>query len=230
MLSYYLSTLPSPSSSSKRKAIELGAGVGYLSLVLASLGYDVISTDIQPVLDDVLRPNITTGLDVLSRRSAATPVFSGRVNDRLPSRLDPTSTAIPLGEISVHELDWTKMHHEPDVRDYEVDMIITSDTVYHPDLLPHLFRTIALISAVSTRSKGTPPIIYLCLERRDTRMVDFALDLASTFNLHLKRVGQGRIAKSVKETGWGWKTEDWEGVEVYKGKWVKDIEDASSGT
>ncbi|KAK1926481.1 hypothetical protein DB88DRAFT_435470 [Papiliotrema laurentii] len=204
VLSCYLSSLPLPARSPAKpakRAIELGAGVGYLSLVLASLGYDVVSTDIPPVLETVLRPNVMVGLDVLRRSTAQTPV------------------------VQVCELDWTTTTAHTVTPgadlDLSVDMIITSDTIYHPDLLPHLFRTIACISrsSLDNPQRSTPPTVYLCLERRDSRMVDTALSRAAEFGLHLKRVGHGRVAKCVEKTGWGWAEEDWQGVEVYKGRW-----------
>lgn len=235
VLSTYLSSLPlQPHSIKKKRAVELGAGVGYLSLVLASLGYDVIATDIPPVLEDVLRPNIENGMNVLRRRTTSTHVFPGRssrASNTTSSARISESTSVDkqsIGEVSVRELDWTKVSNEQDVQGYDVDMIITSDTVYHPDLLPHLYRTISLLSSISTKIRGTPPTIYLCLERRDSRLVDSALSLARTYGIHLKRIGQGRVVKSIKEAGWGWTQEDWEEIEVYKGKWTKEGEEDAS--
>lgn len=226
VLSCYLSSLPLPARSPAKpakRAIELGAGVGYLSLVLASLGYDVVSTDIPPVLENVLRPNVMVGLDVLRRSTAQTPVVSG-ITPR-PSPLAAARGVECIGQVQVCELDWTTTTAHTVTPgadlDLSVDMIITSDTIYHPDLLPHLFRTIACISrsSLDNPQRSTSPTVYLCLERRDSRMVDTALSRAAEFGLHLKRVGHGRVAKCVEKTGWGWAEEDWQGVEVYKGRW-----------
>src|SRR5208282_5514833 len=40
------------------KAIELGAGTGLVSIVLGKLGWDVWTTDLSNVIEDVLRINI----------------------------------------------------------------------------------------------------------------------------------------------------------------------------
>jgi hypothetical protein len=193
--------------------------VGYLSLVLASLGYDVVATDIPPVLDCVLGPNIADGLDRLTRR-VATPVVSGKAPARAARAEDKAVTAVAdrVGGITVRELDWLS----PDCGAAQIqpDLIVTSDTIYHPALVPALFGTIARLSAASVSAGKKPPAVYLCLERRDSRMVDSALFQAASFGIQLKRIGHGRVAKSVERAGWGWKEEDWEGVEVYKGKWT----------
>lgn len=223
VLACYLSALaPAPSASASKTnvkcAVELGAGVGYLSLVLASLGYDVTATDIPPVLDSVLAPNIAAGLDRLTRR-VATPVFAGKVPSRNLSRAkDLPGRKEIIGRITARELDW--LNPDPDVEALRPDVIVTSDTIYHPVLVPALFGTIARLSASSVIAGKKPPTIYLCLERRDSRMVDSALSQAATFGIQLKRIGHGRVAKSVERAGWDWKDEDWEGVEVYKGKWT----------
>jgi len=215
-------TVPTPPTASygqRKCAVELGAGVGYLSLVLASLGYDVTSTDIPPVLDAVLAPNVADGLDRLTRR-VATPVFSGKVPAREVTRTTGT-TAVKdtIGAITVRELDWLCPDLEV-IKDLRPDLIVTSDTIYHPALVPALFGTIARLSATSVSAGKKPPTVYLCLERRDSRMVDAALSQAASFGVQLKRIGHGRVAKSVERAGWAWKEEDWEGVEVYKGKWT----------
>jgi len=213
--------------------------VGYLTLVLASLGYDVVSTDIPPVLDIVLRPNIDEGQNVLARKSSFTPLFSGKtarsttpgsVLGSATGKSAPSgsasksgSSSIPkVGSISVRELDWVNVESgdEIQIRDLNPDLIVTSDTIYHPTLIPCLYTTIARLSTNSLAAGKKPPVVYLCLERRDTRLVDSAIAAAAGYGITFKRVGHGRIAKSVEKTGWGWKEEDWEGVEVYRGRWA----------
>lgn len=246
VLSCYLSSLPLPTCTTNsrgeaqaKQAIELGAGVGYLTLVLASLGYDVVSTDIPPVLDIVLRPNIDEGQNVLARKSSFTPLFSGKtarsttpgsVLGSATGKSAPSgsasksgSSSIPkVGSISVRELDWVNVESgdEIQIRDLNPDLIVTSDTIYHPTLIPCLYTTIARLSTNSLAAGKKPPVVYLCLERRDTRLVDSAIAAAAGYGITFKRVGHGRIAKSVEKTGWGWKEEDWEGVEVYRGRWA----------
>ncbi|WVQ97957.1 hypothetical protein IAU59_005077 [Kwoniella sp. CBS 9459] len=54
-------TAPAPS----RNVLELGGGIGYTALTLASAGWNVTTTDIEPVLSSVLRPNVENGRRVL---------------------------------------------------------------------------------------------------------------------------------------------------------------------
>lgn len=253
--------------------MELGAGVGYLSLVLASQGWDVVSTDIPPVLDIVLRPNIDDGEGVLARMGSATPLFSGKAskNPRAAtseaaststgispshgSRLDE-KTAIPasvvnstadrsvnnarlgrsaqttplLGAVTVRELDWVAAANGSDaLLGLAPDLIVTSDTIYHPALVPCLYGTMVCLSRNSVDSGRKAPTIYLCLERRDSRLVDSALEAASGYGIIFKRIGNGRVVRCVEKTGWGWNEEDWEGVEVYRGRWTGGEVGAASG-
>jgi len=80
----YLLSLPHPHShphtspqaqtrpETRERVLELGSGVGYLSLVLSSMGYDVVASDVEPVLSSVLLPNIEDGLRVLRSTSTLT--------------------------------------------------------------------------------------------------------------------------------------------------------------
>ncbi len=49
-------------SEEPRRVLELGSGTGLLSLLMARLGWQVIATDIPPVLDSVLEPNVKAAL------------------------------------------------------------------------------------------------------------------------------------------------------------------------
>jgi len=247
--------------------VELGAGVGYLSLVLASQGWDVVSTDIPPVLDIVLRPNIDEGEGALARMGSATPLFSGKasknpraamseavssstgVSPSHGSRVDGKA-AIPasvidstadrsagnarvgkfaqtnplLGAVTVRELDWVAAADGSDaLLGLAPDLIVTSDTIYHPALIPCLYGTMVCLSRNSVGSGRKAPTIYLCLERRDSRLVDSALEAASGYGIIFKRIGHGRVVRCVEKTGWGWNEEDWEGVEVYRGRWTGGV-------
>ena len=215
VLACYLSaTLPSGSpSTGTKKVLELGSGVGYLSLVLASMGYGVIATDIEPVLSSVLRPNIEDGLRVLRGRGAETGT----------------------GDISVKHLDWNvfvfaateaesselkPLEEEEGFGFGHLNTIVMSDTIYHPPLILPLFSTIRRLSVQSGHGHGLPtPTLYFALERRDSRLVDQALETARSMGFELKRVGNGRVAKAVRATGWGWRDESWAGIEVWKGRY-----------
>ncbi|WVF69914.1 hypothetical protein IAT40_004698 [Kwoniella sp. CBS 6097] len=57
---------PTPTSTSTGNVLELGGGIGYTALTLASAGWKVTTTDIEPVLSSVLSPNVEHGRRVLS--------------------------------------------------------------------------------------------------------------------------------------------------------------------
>lgn len=223
ILSCYLSTLLPPTSISsgasgsngatpaneggkRRKVLDLGSGIGYLPICLAYWGCDVLATDIEPVLSTVLQPNIDSNARHLNQHNGS-------------------------GSISAKSLDWEKAPLNPttlddhmygDYDDFElceVDWIVTADTIYHPSLLPHLFRSIIHISNMVEKKSGKSPSIWLALERRDPRLVDSALEMAKEMDIDLKRIGHGRVVKAVEKVNWGWKEADWEGVEIYKGKY-----------
>ena len=188
-------------------AVELGSGIGYLALVLASLGYDVIATDIGPALP-LLAENIDKNLYTLQQKVGYDNV----------------------GSIQVLELDWEEVSTSgrlPAALEAipELSLIITTDTVYAPQLVEPLFHTISFLS--STRDdtsnqlaglspKRRAPTVVVGLERRDCALVDTALQRAAGFGLDLKRVARPKLSKEVSR--WDWTMEDWEGIEVWKGR------------
>ncbi|KAK8846844.1 hypothetical protein IAR55_005932 [Kwoniella newhampshirensis] len=219
------SSLSGKNSGVRPQVLELGAGIGYTSLCLASTGWDVVSTDIEPVLSGVLRGNIEDGLRVI------------RANLSLGS----------VGGIEVRELDWERVTScERDTLDWldqkEWDMIVMTDTFYAPHLIGPLWDTLAYVSTpriastshpptstqetrqppgplstTMTSKARTPPPIYIGIEIRDPSLISQALEHGRKRGFELKKVGRKRVGKEVER--WGWKSEDWEGVEVWKAKW-----------
>jgi predicted nicotinamide N-methyase len=58
VLTIYLYSLYTPSTSSGKRALDLGAGIGLTSLALAALGWDVTSTDVSELVSGILQQNI----------------------------------------------------------------------------------------------------------------------------------------------------------------------------
>jgi len=197
MACYLSSTLPSPSNNAKRKRVlELGSGVGYLALVMAGVGYDVLASDVEPVVSSVLRQNVEDGGRVLRCR--------GRAEE---------------GDLEVVELDWTHPQLcELDVDGGGVDMIVATDTIYHHPLVRPFFETMMHFSNPSKSWSGPTPLVVLAIERRDGEMVDRALDVGKEMGFDLRRVGRGRVEKGMEKAGWGG-GEGWEGVEIWRGRW-----------
>ncbi|KAI0050936.1 hypothetical protein FA95DRAFT_1676432 [Auriscalpium vulgare] len=218
-LSVYLATVQSrirraPSASGHRpRALELGSGIGLSALALRSMGWDILATDTSHVIYSVLAPNI------------------GR-NGQASS---PTE-----GAIEVRELDWTvppeqwNWDHPAIIASPTAtsstavdqpclstlrppfDLIISSDTLYSAELVQPLLRTLHAASEQSLVLGRSPPI-YLCIERRDTAVIDRALDEAqSLWNFVVERIPHRKVLKAMEKGRLLWTREDWEGVEIWK--------------
>ncbi|WWD22097.1 hypothetical protein CI109_106586 [Kwoniella shandongensis] len=259
VLACYLSSLPLPtttaSSSSKSnpnfgqngntprpRVLELGSGIGYTSLCLASFGYEVLASDIEPVLSGVLSDNVENGLRVM-RAS----MERGRVGEVVVKNLDWEDVSNRLGkrrrrrggdndsramdddamekvevgsngENGNDDLDW--------LDDNPWDMIVMTDTFYAPHLIAPLWDTLEYVStsqpASNTTTTSSPPStrippIYIGIEVRDPPLIAQALEEGRQRGFELKKIGKKRVGKELER--WGWKSEDWEGVEIWKAKW-----------
>ncbi|WWC59326.1 uncharacterized protein I303_101878 [Kwoniella dejecticola CBS 10117] len=89
-----------------KKILELGGGIGYTALTLLSRGYEVVSTDIQPVLDDVLRPNIESGVEELRSAGLALEGLDSQHREGTEDKVD-ASMGTGLG--MVRYLDWVEV-------------------------------------------------------------------------------------------------------------------------
>ncbi|KAL0240299.1 hypothetical protein I308_106549 [Cryptococcus tetragattii IND107] len=212
VLSCYLSSLPSSTPGKTLRVIELGAGIGYTSLVLASLGYQVTSTDIEPVFSSVLAPNLETGIDQLVRSELPCNVEARKLDWMEVSQLH-------RGERSEKELEWVAEGW---------DMVVMTDTFYAPQILEPLWDTLIYLSSNSKSSPLSPkekkgkekcPPIYIALEVRDPAFISSALDIGRQKGFELKKIAARRVARDIER--WGWVKDDWEGVEVWKGRWKR---------
>ncbi|CAE6433722.1 unnamed protein product [Rhizoctonia solani] len=224
VLAAYIASLPTPAKNAAR-VIELGSGIGFTALVLASLGYHVLATDAHSSVLSLLAQNIQ------------------RNNQNLP------------GSIHVRELDWcvpperwdwsdpssitspcAYSDSEPRVAPPVFDLIVTADTLYVPHLTPHLLRTLDHIQALTPVTRLSPPrpdssqpeatnnsrsrrpTTLVALERRDPTLIDAALALVPG---SLTRIPHKKLSKALQGVGWNWDAGDWEGVEIWKIKWGK---------
>ncbi|KAJ7452482.1 hypothetical protein B0H11DRAFT_2073662 [Mycena galericulata] len=192
-------------------AIELGAGIGLTALCLAYLGCDTVTSDLPWVISTCLAKNIE--------------------NNR--SRLPPDA-----GDIQVRELDWTVPPDQwvwdnetiiasPDIfpplvgqqLPHAFDLIVSSDTIYSAALVTpflrtlHTLCTLSLASSPSTRT----PVVFICLERRDSAVIDRTLEEAKNiWGFNVTRVAPRKVSKALGKSGMKWDKEDWEGVELWK--------------
>lgn len=135
-------------------AVELGAGVGLTSMLLALLGWKIFATDIEPSLSTVLKPTIEANSDALSSA-------------------DGSCTALHLDWLAVDDTARTLFGDS-------IDLIVTTDTIYASDLVDPLFRAIkALATPGHTRillalERRDPAMVDGALQRaREVHGVSF---------------------------------------------------------
>lgn len=189
-----------------------------LRFTLAHLQYDVLMTDVPFILSSVLLPNV--------RRNTAALLAgpSGRLQAReldwtVPSSAwtwnSPSTTSITS--------DWTDPSRRPSEQQAEpvtppFDLILTTDTIYVPELLDALLDTLRSLSLLSS----SPPPILLALERRDSALVDASLAKARAGGFECGMVNKSRTAKSV-ERHLAWEREDWDSVEIWKMRYKPSV-------
>lgn len=154
------------------------------------------------------------------------------------------------GSICVRELDWTV---EPDHWSWTntksvsspsltndppaehplgppFDLIVTSDTLYIPQLVQPLLRTIYTLASLSYAG-GKSPLILLCFERRDPLLIDHTLnDARRVWGLKPERIPHKKLVQAMEKAGLKWDKEDWDGVELWKLKLVKPSKGADGET
>lgn len=145
------------------KAIELGAGTGLVSIVLGNLGWDVWTTDLSNVIEDVLRINI-------DRNREGT---------------------IIVQELDWCQDTWEWIH--PYASDTEVsgqpdfDLIVCADGIYSKELIGPLLQTLKSLSG-----SRSPPIL-MAFERRDTALIDSFFEQSRTLGFTSKKLNLRRI-------------------------------------
>jgi predicted nicotinamide N-methyase len=206
------------------RAIELGAGIGLCGyvcvsvvvlirvadahrLTLATLGVDVVATDV-PLVLPILSENLDHNIPLL-------PLAAGSVVVR---ELD--WTVLPENWSWTHPLSIasqgapTSLTDESSAKDLSppFDLIITADTLYHDELVAPLLRTLHHLVLLSPGSK-----CLLALERRDPALIDRAIAAArQDWAFTCSRVPPRRLAKAMARAGLEWAKEDWDGVELWE--------------
>jgi hypothetical protein len=178
---------------------------------LSSIGWDVLATDIPEVIDTVLRQNIIQNM-------ASLPVICGRIEIReldwtvAPDRWTWDNERV-IAEVS-QPSSGTLNSHSKELLRPPFDLIISSDTLYSPDLTRPLLRTLHALS-VSTTSKSPP--IYICIERRDPLLIDNTLaEAKDVWGFNVERVSHRKLVKAMEKSSVTWVKDDWDGVEIWK--------------
>jgi len=110
------------------------------------------------------------------------------------------------------------------------DLIITSDTVYIPQLAGPLLRTIRTLASLSS-AEGKSPLILLCFERRDPLLIDRTLnDARRVWGFKLERVPHKKLVQAMEKAGLRWDKDDWDGVELWRLKLTKPLRGTTGET
>ncbi|KAF8418007.1 hypothetical protein BGX38DRAFT_1109206, partial [Terfezia claveryi] len=204
------------------RAVELGSGIGLAALVLASLGIDVVATDLPVVIMQVLEKNINTHLELVETLDRA-----GKIDVKvLDWTADPSTWRWD-------ETRWISPRTNGDLGRTEgnsigppFDLVIISDTIYERSLIPSILQTLYQLSILSKRTsphskKTLYPLIFLSLERRDGGLVDGALQQAREMGFACEMIRIGKLTKLMKKAGLHTMPTDrglglWDGVEIWR--------------
>lgn len=173
---------------SPKRAIELGAGTGFLSLVLAHCGWHVTATDLSYVTQGVLKDNAAMHADEMP------------------------------GSIDIRELNWLDQAGHNCDESYQLvitaDTLYAPDLVAG---LWDTIRSLLLpVSSSPLTGDSKVGLALLALERRDPAFIDASLASArEQFGLHLDQVEEAVLADVVLKS-LGWQLETWDGVEIWR--------------
>jgi protein N-lysine methyltransferase METTL21D len=168
------------------RAIELGAGTGLVSIALGILGWEVWSTDLSNVIEDVLRLNVERNRD-------------GTV---IVQELDWCSDNWKWKYPCTNNDDTS-----PDPAP-EFDLILCADGIYATELLQPLLRTLQCLSSSHS------PLILLAFERRDTAVIDSFFAQSRNMGFTSKKLNIKRILGR-QFTRWNWTPDDYHSAEIW---------------
>lgn len=182
-------------------AIELGAGVGLVSLVLERLGWSVWATDIDPPLGTVLRPNVERN----SRGGAHADKLDWNTfavaSSQWPS-FDLIVTADTVYEVTL------------------VDGLFRTIAILLRDGNQEHTEQRESEQQATSRQKGRRRRRHalIALERRDPQQVDAALTCASRkHGLSVRQISVREVRKAVDgHLGAEWPRQAWDGVEIWR--------------
>eukprot|EP01060_Flectonema_neradi_P014044 TRINITY_DN20763_c0_g1_i1.p1 TRINITY_DN20763_c0_g1~~TRINITY_DN20763_c0_g1_i1.p1 ORF type:complete len:250 (+),score=47.17 TRINITY_DN20763_c0_g1_i1:52-801(+) len=143
-----------------KKVLEMGSGTGLAGLCIASTGSHVMLTDLQPVVEDVLKDNIQLN------RSLET-------NSAIPKSLWGT-TSIPVGDgtASAKALNWckplTSQLNSEDLSD--IAYVVASEVVWLKELVEPFCQTLTGLLELPSH----PTAIVVCRDRATDSSKTFA--------------------------------------------------------
>lgn len=168
-------------------AIELGAGTGLVSLTLARLGWQVIASDVEPVLSQVLLGNVARNASSIEKH----------------------------GSVTAQLLDWTTFDAMHAIKFERVRLIVTADTVYEPSLVDGLWNTIRLM--MRSHHRSDIHVLIALERRDPKQIDGALDRARRTYGMLVERVNARKIRKAVdRYLGSTWSRECWSEVEIWR--------------
>lgn len=149
----------------KKTCLELGSGCGLGGLLMASLGFHTVLTDLPDVIDRVLRSNCETA--------------TSDIQDWWYHLHHTNSDTILEPKIEVKSLDWFNLPIRSEEERY--NYILASDCIYEIELVDPLLKCIKHYSDNNT-------ITYISMERRDDKVVDGFIEKARALGFDAKMI------------------------------------------
>lgn len=198
---------------------------------MASIGWDVLATDIPNVISTVLSQNI-------KRNAAVLPADSGSIEIREldwtvpPAKWswDNDTFIASCSTEAASDLKPSSFRLDSIIQTIgpPFDLIVSSDTIYSPELVQPLLRTLYALCGASSAPRCPP--IYLCIERRDPALIDRTLaEAKSIWGFNVVRIPRRKVAKAMDKGGVKWDPEDWAGVEIWKFTLLANVKSTPSG-
>ncbi|WVW83866.1 hypothetical protein I302_105888 [Kwoniella bestiolae CBS 10118] len=163
--------------------VELGAGTGFLSILLAQLGVDVISTDLGIESESNSEVDGEDEVEFGQDQDGKTRTPLGRLRYNVQLNDDQSHS-----RTAVRALDWTDaslpLRDRPGIwRDLDKKRrtIIAADVIYDPDLVPPLVDTIDVLLGEKNQA-----IISATVRNRET--FEIFLDTCQQHNLQVRSI------------------------------------------
>jgi protein N-lysine methyltransferase METTL21D len=197
--------------------------------------YDRRLLDKEKSQNRVIELGAGIGLTSLVLERLGWKVIATDIAPPLHTVLRPNINQNSQGNVKVCSLNWTTIDDDMVEKDeFEVDLIITADTIYQPTLVDGLFKTIQILlkkalDKHSSYSQKRRPHALIALERRDDEQIKSALNCATEqYNLILKQISPREVRKAV-DACFGntsrWPRHVWDDVEIWRADYFNPVPD-----
>lgn len=184
-------------------------------LTLASIGWDVLATDLPEVISSVLSRNIAQNVAVLPPHAGS--IVVRELDWTVPPERWQWDGANAIASHAASPLFSSALGGSEELLRPPFDLIVTSDTIYSPELAQPLLRTLHALCHASHAPPARSPAVYLCIERRDSELIDAVLSEAENiWGFTVVRIPHKKLTKAMEKGGVKWDRGDWEGIELWK--------------